>query len=367
MFPMPLSLDLQFFAGEKTEKATPKKKQDARKKGQVAKSTDLTNAIVLLFTFSFLLIYGGYASNRLLLLVRQGLSEILLWNVTQDSIPLLFVHLFKEGLIIAAPIIFVTFLAAMLTNIMQVGFLISGESIKFDLKKLDPLAGAKRIFSMKSVVELIKSLLKVSAFCVVGGIFLWQQKGKMLRLSEMEPLTVITFLASLLLKLGLTLSAVYLVIAVGDYIFQRFDHAKQLRMSKQDIKDEHKKMEGDPLIKHKIKEKQRQMSMARMMQDVPKAQVIVTNPTHYAVAIAYDAGEMKVPMIVAKGTDYMALKIKEVAKEHQVVIMENKPLARALYASVEIGQEVPEELFKAVAEVLAYVYRLKGSLNRKQG
>lgn len=364
---MPLSLDLQFLAEEKTEKATPKKKQDARKKGQVAKSTDLTNAIVLLFTFGFLLIYGGYAATRLLQLVRKSLSDLLLWNVTQDSIPLLFIHLFKECVIIAAPIIFVTFLAAFVTNIAQVGFLISGESMKFDIKKLDPIAGAKRIFSLRSIVELIKSLLKVTAFSVVAGRLLWKEKGTILKLSEMEPLSVVSFVASLLIKLGLTLSAVYLVIAVADLVYQRFDHAKQLRMSKQDIKDEHKKTEGDPLIKHKIKEKQRQMATARMMQDVPRAQVIITNPTHYAVAIAYESGEMKVPMVVAKGTDYMALKIREVAKEHRVVIMENKPLARALYASVEIGQEIPEELFKAVAEVLAYVYRVKGTLNRKQG
>jgi flagellar biosynthesis protein FlhB len=364
---MPLSLDLQFFSGEKTEKATPKKKQDARKKGQVAKSTDLTNAIVLLFTFGFLLIYGGYAATRLLGLVRKGLSDLLLWNVTEDSLPLLFIQLFKESVIIAGPIIAVTFLAALVTNLSQVGFLISGESMKFDLKKIDPIAGAKKIFSMRAVVELIKSLLKVGAFAIVAGMVLWQQKGTILKLSEMEPLSIVSFFSSLLIKLGLTLSGVYLVIAVADLVYQRFDHAKQLRMSKQDIKDEHKKTEGDPLIKHKIKEKQRQMATARMMQDVPMAQVVVTNPTHYAVAIAYEAGEMKVPKVVAKGTDYMALKIREVAKEHRVVIMENKPLARALYASVEIGQEIPEDLFKAVAEVLAYVYRVKGTLGRKQG
>lgn len=364
---MPLKLDLQFFSGEKTEKATPQKKREARKKGQVAKSTDLTNSIVLLFTFAFLLIYGGYAANRLVLLVRKSLSDLLLWNLTEDSIPLLFIHLFKESAIIAAPILFAAFLAALVTNFAQVGFLISTESMKFDLKKIDPISGAKKIFSLRSVVELIKSLLKVSAFAIVASIVLWGQKGTILKLPEMEPLTVVSYLASLLMKLGLTLSAVYIIIAVADFAYQRFDHAKQLRMSKQDIKDEHKKTEGDPLIKHKIKEKQRQMSMARMMQDVPKAQVVVTNPTHFAVAIAYDAGEMKVPMVVAKGTDYMALKIREVAKEHRVVIMENKPLARALYASVEIGQEIPEDLFKAVAEVLAYVYRVKGTLNRKQG
>jgi flagellar biosynthesis protein FlhB len=364
---MALRLDLQFFAGEKTEKATPKKKQDARKKGQVAKSTELTNSIVLFFSFGFLLIYGGYALTRLLLLVRKALSDLLLWNLTEDSIPLLFIQLFKECVIIAAPIMFAAFIAAFAINAAQVGFLISAESMKFDLKKLDPIQGAKKIFSMRAVVELIKSILKVTAFAIVAGMLLWSERGTILTLSQLEPLNVVSFIGGLLLKLGLTLSSVYLVIAVLDLVYQRYDHAKQLRMSKQDIKDEHKKTEGDPLIKHRIKEKQRQLATARMMQDVPNAQVVVTNPTHYAVAIAYEAGKMTVPKVVAKGTDYMALKIREVAMEHRVVIMENKPLARALYASVEIGDDIPEDLFKAVAEVLAYVYRVKGTLNRKQG
>jgi flagellar biosynthesis protein FlhB len=364
---MLLSLDLQFFAEEKTEKATPKKKQDARKKGQVAKSTDLSNAIVLLFSFAILLIYGGNAATRLLDLVRKGFTDLLLWQVTEDSIPLLFIHLFKESVIIAAPIMAAAWLGAFIANTAQVGFLISFESMKLDLKKLSPIEGAKRIFSGRAIAEFIKSLLKLVAFVGVSGMLFWQERGNILRLAEMEAFSVLQFLASLFFKIGFTLTAIYVVIAVADLVYQRYDHAKKLRMSKQEVKDEHKKTEGDPLIKGKIKERQRQMANARMMQDVPKAQVVVTNPTHYAVAIAYDAGEMKVPVVVAKGTDFLALKIKEVAMEHRVVIMENKPLARALYASVEIGQEIPEDLFKAVAEVLAYVYRIKGNLNRKQG
>ena len=359
---MLISLDLQYFSGEKTEKATPKKKQDARKKGQVAKSTDLTNAIVLFAAFSILLIFGKQSAMRLFNLGHQVFSDFLLWNLTLDSIPLLFINLFKEAVLITWPIFLATWLAAFATNLAQVGFLISFESMKFDLNKINPIEGAKRIFSLRTLVEFIKSLLKLTAIIVVASMLLWQQRGTLLRLPEMDILSIISYLASLLVKLGLTIAAVYLVIAVADLIFQRYDHAKKLRMSKQDVKDEFKKTEGDPLIKHKIKEKQRQIATARMMQDVPKAQVIVTNPTHYAVAIAYEAGKMQVPVVVAKGADYLALKIKEIAKEHRIVIMENKPLARTLYASVEVGQEIPEELFKAVAEVLAYVYRVKGTL-----
>ncbi|WP_284036417.1 flagellar biosynthesis protein FlhB [Neobacillus sp. 114] len=349
---------------EKTEKATPRKKQEARKKGQVAKSVDLTNSLVLIAAFSILLFLGGQIAKRLHDLFQYGLSDLLLWNVTEESIPLLFINLLKESAMIASPIVLVSWLAALAANLAQVGFLVSTESMKLDLKKLDPIAGAKRIFSVRSFVELIKSILKV---VVIGGItaqLLWQQRGVFLQLPEMELLSIVSFLSSLMLKLGITISAVYLVIGAADFFYQRFDHAKKLRMSKQDIKDEYKKTEGDPLIKHKIKEKQRQVARSRMMQEVPNAQVLITNPTHFAVAIAYEAGKMNVPVVVAKGADYLALKMREIAKEHRVVIMENKPLARTLYANVEVGQEIPEELFKAVAEILAYVYRVKGTLSK---
>lgn len=358
---MPISLDLQFFA-EKTEKATPQKKQEARKKGQVAKSADLSNAVVLLCSFAYFLVYGEQTAVRLLNVFRQGLSDWLLWDLTQDSIPLLFFYLLKESVFIAAPIILLSWLAGFASTLSQVGFLVSTEAIKMDLKKINPVEGAKRLFSLKSLVELVKSIMKVIIILTVTGLFLWQQKSLILKLSQMEPLEIAVFLVSLTVKLGIAISGVYFVIAVADFFYQRFDHAKNLRMSKQDIKDEHKKSEGDPLIKQKIKEKQRQIASARMMQEIPKAQVVVTNPTHFAVAIAYEAG--KTPVVVAKGADFLALKMREVAKEHRIVIMENKPLARTLYATVEIGQEIPEELFKAVAEVLAYVYKVKGTLSK---
>jgi flagellar biosynthesis protein FlhB len=360
---MYLRLDLQLFA-EKTEKATPQKKQEARKKGQVSKSTDLSNAVVLLSTFSFLSFYGEQTAERLLNMYRRGFTDWLVIDVTQQSISLLFVTLLKDSVLIALPIILAAWLGGFVSTLSQVGFLFSSEAIKMDLKKINPVEGAKRLFSMRTLVEFVKSILKLTVILTVSGMFLWQQRSVLLKMPQMEPLRMISFLGSLTVKLGIAISAVYLVIAVADLFYQRFDHAKNLRMSKQDIKDEHKKTEGDPLIKHKIKEKQRQISSARMMQEIPNAQVVVTNPTHFAVAIAYEAGKTKVPVVVAKGADYLALKIRETAKEHNVVIMENKPLARTLYASVEIGQEIPEELFKAVAEVLAYVYKVRGTLSK---
>ncbi|MEH7273601.1 flagellar biosynthesis protein FlhB [Neobacillus vireti] len=360
---MYLTLDLQLFA-EKTEKATPQKKKEARKKGQVAKSTDLSNAIVLLSSFSFLSFYGERMAERFLHMYRLGFSDWLVLDLTQQSVSLLFFTLLKDSVMIAGPIILAAWLGSFVSGLAQVGFLFSAEAIKMDLKKINPVEGAKRLFSARTLVELIKSILKLVVIVTVTAIFLWQQKEVLLKMPQMEPLRMVSLLGSLTVKLGMVISAVYLVLAAGDLFYQRFDHAKKLRMSKQDIKDEHKKSEGDPLIKHKIKEKQRQISSARMMQEIPKAQVVVTNPTHFAVAIAYEAGKTTVPLVVAKGADYLALKMREVAKEHNVVIMENKPLARTLYASVEIGQEIPEELFKAVAEVLAYVYKVKGTLDK---
>ncbi|WP_342434039.1 flagellar biosynthesis protein FlhB [Neobacillus sp. FSL H8-0543] len=360
---MYLTLDLQLFA-EKTEKATPQKKKEARNKGQVAKSADLSNAVVLLCSFSILSFLGDQMADRLLNLYQHGFTDWLVIELTEQSTTLLFVTLLKDSMLIAAPIILAAWLGGFISTLAQVGFLFSSEAIKMDLKKINPVEGAKRMFSVRTLVEFVKSILKLGIILTVTGMFLWQQREVLLKLPQMEPLKLVSYLGSLVVKLGIAISAVYLVLAVADLFYQRYDHAKNLRMSKQDIKDEHKKSEGDPLIKQKIKEKQRQISSARMMQEIPNAQVVVTNPTHFAVAIAYEAGKTHVPVVVAKGADYVALKMREVAKEHRVVIMENKPLARTLYASVEIGQEIPEELFKAVAEVLAYVYKVKGSLSK---
>ncbi|MBM4764147.1 flagellar biosynthesis protein FlhB [Bacillus sp. B15-48] len=364
---MYLSLDLQLFAGEKTEKATPLKKREARKKGQVAKSTDLTNAIVLLASFSMLLIMGEQTVTRLVNLFRNGFSNLLLVELTEESTPILFFELLKEAIWITVPFILAAGIAAIAALLSQVGFLVSTEALKLDLKRLDPIKGAKKIFSLRSLVEFIKSILKVIVIGVITGLMIWNQRGIFAQFSQMDLYNIVTYLGSLMVKLGVIISAVYLVIGVGDFLYQRFDHGKQLRMSKHDIKDEYKKTEGDPLIKQRMKEKQQQASRARMMAEVPNAQVLVTNPTHFAVAIAYEPGEMSVPVVVAKGADFLALKMREVAKEHDVVIMENKTLARALYASVEAGQEIPEDLFKVVAEILAYVYRVKGTLNKQGG
>lgn len=355
-------VDLQFFSGEKTEKATPKKMQDARKKGQVAKSQDLSPAISLTAFFFLLMMLGSTMFSTFQDIMRESLITYTTWQVNEENLKVIVMQLVFESAKIIGPVLGLSFLVAFAVNYMQVGWMISTEPLQMKLEKLDPIQGAKRIFSLRSIVELLKSLLKISAGIYVAYVILWGAKEQVVQLSLLSIDAVLSFTAEEVTKLGIYLGLLLFVLAVLDYAYQRYEHAKQLRMSKQDLKDEHKQAEGDPLIKGKIRERQRSMAIRRMMQELPKADVIITNPTHFAVAVRYDASAMSAPTVIAKGQDYLALKIREVAKKHRIVTMENKPLARALYSQVEVGQQIPEEMFKAVAEVLAYVYKLQGKV-----
>lgn len=354
-----LKLDLQFFAGEKTEKATPRKRQDARKKGQTAKSADINTAAGLIAVFFCLMILGPYFQTHTAGLMRAIFQNYLLMELTENNLQMLMVKVSSETAFILAPVLIVSVIAAVAANFLQVGVLFSTESIQPKLDKINPLQGFKRIYSIRALVELCKSLLKIGVVGGVAGAVIWSKIGEIVRLPHMPLQSSIGFLGSLTIQLGLSASIALLFLAFLDYFYQKFDFEKNIRMSKQDIKDEYKKSEGDPLIKSKIKQRQREMAMRRMMQDVPKADVIITNPTHFAIALKYDEEKMDAPYVVAKGVDFVAQKIKETAKENGVSMVENRPLARSLYSQVEIGRAVPEEFFKAVAEILAYVYRLK--------
>lgn len=354
-----LKLDLQFFSGEKTEKATPRKKQDARKKGQVAKSADVNTALSLLTVFLSFLFIGTFMRDRILLLMRGTFQDYLLIDLTNQNVYDVFVSMAYQAAIILAPVMGVALAAGVLANYLQVGFLFSPEAIKMKLNKLDPIQGFKRIYSMRAIVELFKSLLKISFVGFVTFSVLWLDIDNVLRLSHMTVEQSFIFLASLTVKMGLFASAALLLLSLLDYLYQRYDYEKNLKMSKQDIKDEYKKSEGDPLIKSKIKQRQREMAMRRMMQDVPAADVVITNPTHYAIALKYDETKMDAPYVVAMGVDLVAQRIKEIAKANDVMMVENRPLARALYAQVDIGQAIPDEFFQAVAEIIAYVYQAK--------
>lgn len=356
------SLDLQLFAGEKTEKATPKKRQDARKKGQVAKSQDLSGALVLLSGFLCLTAFGGYIKERLVALFTDVFYNRLTMNVTKENVMTMLGDYAIQILLLLAPMFLVVMVMAVIANYAQVGFMLTGEPLKMKLSKLDPIKGFKNIFSIRSLVEFAKTLIKLTIIGYLVYSTIWGIRGSISALGNISVEDTFHFVAQVAMNLGLKISAALFVLAALDYIYQRYEHEKSLKMSKQDIKDEYKKMEGDPMIKGKIRERQRRMAMQRMMQEVPKADVIITNPTHFAVALKYDGSKMDAPQVVAKGQDYMALRIKEIAKEHGVITMENRPLARALFKRTEIGDIIPADLFQAVAEVLAYVYKIKGKV-----
>jgi flagellar biosynthesis protein FlhB len=355
-----LNLDLQFFAGEKTEKATPKKRQDARKKGQVLKSQDVTAAFLLLVTFLFLMFFAPYMYDGVKGFLLQALERnLLIETLNAETVMKMYVESIKEMAMIALPIMVVAMIAGIGANFFQFGLLFTTETLKIDLKKMDPIKGVKKIISVRAIVNLIKSLLKVSLIGTVTTVVIIIYLEDVLALALHSPGHILATVAKLSAIMGIAASIMLVVIALFDYLYERFEYEKQLKMSKQDIKDEYKNAEGDPLIKSKIKQRQREMAMRRMMQEIPTADVVITNPTHFAIALKYDEDQMDAPKVVAKGTDFVAQKIKMIAKEHDVIMVENRPLARAMYDQVEVGQAVPEEFFKAIAEILAYVYRIK--------
>ncbi|QOR68573.1 flagellar biosynthesis protein FlhB [Cytobacillus suaedae] len=354
-----LRLDLQFFAGEKTEKATPKKRDESRKKGQVAKSQDVNTAILLIAIFLLFLFIGSFMKDISLNFFRHSFQEYMLMDVSVATVHKIFLDLLLETVIIVGPIMVIALLAGIGANLLQVGFLFSTESIQMKLNKLDPIQGFKRIYSVRALVEMIKSILKITLIGAVTFFVIYLNIENILLLSQLTLTKSLAFLGKLTIQMGLASGFLLLLLSVLDYFYQKYDYEKNIRMSKQDIKDEYKKTEGDPLIKSKIKQKQREMAMQRMMQEVPKADVVITNPTHYAIALKYDENKMDAPYVVAKGVDFVAQKIKEIANENDIIMVENRPLARALYSQTEIGDAVPEDFFKAVAEILAYVYRLK--------
>ena len=355
-------MDLQLFAGEKTEKATPKKRSEARRKGQVASSAEIPGALTLLGVLCLFLMLGSFFQERILRLFGDVLLHGLTMDVTENNVLALFGRYAIQLLLILAPIFIVTLILVFASHYVQHGWLFTWEPLKPKLGALNPIAGLKNLFNVRSLAEFLKSTLKLLVVGIVVYAVLWSQRQRFLELAHVPVQDIFRFAAGLTIRLGMMVAVLLFVLAIGDYYFQKYEHEKSLRMSKQDIKDEYKNMEGDPKIKGKIRERQRQMALMRMMQEVPKADVVITNPTHFAVALRYDGARMDAPKVVAKGQDYMALRIREIARANDVVTMENKPLARALYERTEVGDTIPGDLFQAVAEVLAYVYRLKGRM-----
>ncbi len=360
----PYLIDLQLFAddgstGEKTEAATPRRREEARKKGQVFKSVDLNSAVILLVGTATIFATFPYMSKQLqdftrLYLLNRGLTDF-----TNEYACMLINETILLMAKVLLPVLGATFIAALLITYFQVGFIFSGETLIPKLERLNPLEGFKRIFSRRALVELLKSVLKVT----VTGYIVYSVIRKNLfifpRFVDMEPGEIIVAISGVILEMAIKVGIVFIVIGIIDYLYQWYEYEKSLKMSKYDIKQEYKQVEGDPYIKSRQRQIQREVAMRRMMAEVPKADVVITNPTHFAVALKYDSKSMSAPEVVAKGQDFMALKIREVAREHEVSIVENPPLARLLYSSVEIGDLVPEDLYQAIAEVLAFVYKQK--------
>lgn len=350
-------------AGEKTEEATQARRDEFRKRGQIAQTRELSSALVLLFGFFIIYFAGRYFINQTYVLFNTFFNDGITQAIDHDEIKNM-VQL--AGFSIAKlflPIGITISVVATFAIVIQIGFLQVENAIGLNFDKIDPLNGLKRMFSLRSVVEAIKAIFKIMMVAYIIYLIYKSEIVKLPHLMEQPVDAILTYLGN---KVGLLLgsiAALFLALAAGDYFFQRWELEKQMMMTKQEVKEETKTREGDPLIKSRIRRIQRDMAQRRMMQEVPKADVIVTNPTHIAVALKYDSST-PAPKVIAMGVDLIAEKMRNLAREHNIPIVENKPLARTIYKTMKIGQVIPRELYVAVAEVLSYVYKLKRKVIR---
>lgn len=370
---MILQYNLQFFAkegpgGEKTEEPTQKKLSDARNEGQVAKSKEVTSAFELLAAFLMFRFLMGYIGTAFVGNMFHLYSQIPEYaklyegHVQTQTFSMLFTSNLLKILQVIAPFLIVGFLVAFITNILQVKWKITGKPLQPKFNKLNPVSGFKRIFSKNSLVELLKSFLKLTLIGYVVYDYLKKNMPPIYQLYDVSLNQGIAQVGELVINLGIRISLFYMLIAAADFAYQKIKFKNDMKMTKQEVKDEYKNQEGDPQIKGKQRQRMMEASRRRMMQQLPEADVVITNPTHFAVAIKYDPEVYDAPFVVAKGADYLAQKIKDTAKENHIEIVENKPLARMLYANVDVGSVVPPELYQAVAEVLAFVYHLQGKV-----
>lgn len=354
-----LKINLQLFAEEKTEEATPHKKREVRKEGQVTKSNDLNAVANLLAIYLLLLfLYKNYIQD-LCTYISKALSDGLLRPLTQGNI----LYVFMDGALfmlkLLAPIFGVAMVVGLAVNIGQVGFVFAPKAISPKLSNLDPISGFKRMFSKRALVELIKALFKVLVIGWVAFSLVKKNFYSLLYIVDMDTAGILGVVAKVLSSVAAGCIGVFFVIAIFDFIFQRFEFRQRIKMTKKEVRDEYKQTEGDPQIRSKLKERQRELARHRMMRSVPDATVVITNPTHLAVALRYEMGKPGAPQVVAKGAGFVAQNIIGIAKENNVPVVEDRPVARLLFQNVEIGQDIPEDLYKAVAEILAMIFRLK--------
>jgi flagellar biosynthetic protein FlhB len=363
---MAFKLNLQLFAQEKTEKATPKKRQETRKKGQIAKSQEINSAFVLLFAFILLKFYLPFMFTEMKKYTVMIYSSFTSKPISVQETHSIFIDMIILSAKLAFPVMLVAVITGMLVSYLQVGFLFTLEPLQIKLERLDPIQGFKRIFSKRSLVELVKSVLKILAVSYISYLTIKGQIQVFPQLLDIDLYEALQFLGKIAFDIAWRVALLLIILAIIDVIYQRWEHEQSIKMSKHDVKEEHKQIEGNPQIKSKIKEKQRQVAMSRMMQDVPKANVIITNPIHLAIALKYDEG-MAAPKVLAKGQDKVAERIKEIGTEHSIPIFENKTLAQALYKSVDVGELVPPDFYQAIAEVLAFIYQLANERGKYGG
>lgn len=369
--PYYLSYNLQLFAkegqdGEKTEEPTAKKLEDARKKGQVMRSTEVVTAATLLVFFLMLKVFVGFIGNRFISSFHKTLGSI--GDYTSEpfntNMARTIIRSSLWDIVVAAfPIMIAGFVVTIVSILFQVKWKVTTEPLKPKFDKFNPVSGMKRLFSKDKIMDLLKSTAKVIILAYVVYSYLKDQWPLIFKMYSYTLPQAVAVIGDTVISVGIRISLFFAAIAVFDLFYQKWKFHQDMMMSKQEVKDEYKNSEGDPKIKSQQRQRMQQASQRRMMQDLPNADVVITNPTHLAVAIRYDKEAHEAPVVVAKGADYLAQKIKDVARANAVEIVENKPLARMLYHNVEIGAEIPPELYQMVAEVLAYVYSLQGRVN----
>ncbi|MFC1637587.1 flagellar biosynthesis protein FlhB [Candidatus Margulisiibacteriota bacterium] len=346
--------------GEKSEEPTPHRLREAREKGQVAKSREITVAAVLLlsyFLFRYLGVFMWQNLTQSASAILQLIPEATNFSVSLAAYALL---LALRGLaMVVLPIFGIAWLSTFIAEAVQTGLVFSVDPLTPKLDKLNPLQGFKKMFGLQGLVELIKSLLKIGIVFYISWSVAKDEIPFVIILIEAQPWDTIVLGGSIVYKIAMRVGLFYIAVAILDYFYRRWDYMKNLKMTRQEVKEEYKRLEGDPLVKQRMRDLQRQVAHSRMMGAVPQADVVVTNPTHIAVAIKYKANDMKAPLLLAKGQRKIAEEIRRIAEKYEISIVENEPLARSIYRTTRINQDIPAELYQAVAEVLAYIYKIK--------
>lgn len=344
---------------EKTEQATPRRREKAREKGDVPKSRELTSLLPV-WTILLYLLFSGALFSSLLTYFGSSLRRGVTMTLTETTLMDVFKADTMQMGMMMLPLFMLILAGVLIVHFLQTGFLLSTVPLTPDLSKINPLQGIKRMFSVNTLYETIKGLFKVAVLSAILYLMLKKEVFNIPLLIDMDIKSIMAFCFGQIKKIVMISALVLTVFAAVDYAFQRWQYSRNLKMTKQEIKEEYKEVEGSPMIKARLKSIQREMARKRMMQEVPRADVVITNPTHYAVALKYDVGKMGAPRVVAKGANLIAAKIKEIARQSGVPVFEDKPLARTLFSSLDVNQEIPEAFYKAVAAILAQVYRMKG-------